>query len=164
MLLLGSVPIQEPSPGGFGGAGCYLQSSPNRVVAVGIVAPMPKKHVGKGTILTLRRTAVVAGGMGRNIGNRDEEGECHHSHDSETDGDVPASHASEGSLKGCKVLLLRTASVPFAGDSWVCPQRVAARLDSNRRRECQRAPIAWRSRRLPMRRRMISYPQSSGNW
>jgi hypothetical protein len=43
-------------------------------VAIGIVPPMPKKHVGKGTILTFRRTAVDAGDMGRNIGNGDEEG------------------------------------------------------------------------------------------
>jgi len=49
----------------------------------GIVSPMPKKHIGKGTILACRGTAEVAGDMGRNIGYRDEECECNHDHESQ---------------------------------------------------------------------------------
>jgi hypothetical protein len=36
---------------------------------------MPKDYIGNGPILTLRWTAVDAGIMGRNVGNRNKEGE-----------------------------------------------------------------------------------------
>jgi hypothetical protein len=58
----------------------------------GIVSPMPKKHIGKGTILTCRGTAEVAGDMGRNIGYRDKEGKCEPQHYSKDEGNIPAPH------------------------------------------------------------------------
>jgi hypothetical protein len=57
----------------------------------GIVSSMPKKHIGKGTILILRVTA-VAGEMERNKGYRDKEGKRYHCHDNETDRNVSSSH------------------------------------------------------------------------
>lgn len=74
-----------------------------------VIPPVTKKNVGEGTILNLRETAVVACCMGKNRGYWDEESECGHSHKYQCQSQIPASHASEGSLTGCKVLLTRTA-------------------------------------------------------
>ena len=55
------------------------------------------------TIRTTRKRIAIG------IDYRDEEGKCEPQPHGKDEGNVPASHASEGSLKGCKVLLVRTA-------------------------------------------------------
>jgi hypothetical protein len=80
-------------------------------MALEIVSPVPKKHTGKGTVLIMRETAIAAlGEIKRNIDYRGKEGEGNHNQDGDSyQRHRSASHASEGSLMGCKVLLVRTA-------------------------------------------------------
>jgi hypothetical protein len=83
----------------------------NRVVPFEIVSPMPNERTRKGSILVMRETAIAA--FGEISGDRDYGGKESKGNESQ-DGDShqrygSTSHASEGSLKECKVLFVRTA-------------------------------------------------------
>ena len=107
------------------GVGSCLRPSLNHVVAKrevsNRVAPMTEKHIGKGTILSFRRTAVIAWDVGRNIGYRNEEGKYQINSEHQSQDCIPASHASRGSLVGRIILLMRTALVALCGFESVNP-------------------------------------------
>ena len=74
---------------------------------------MVKKDVGQGAVLGFDWTK-DAGGWGRNADGRDEVKKQDYSKDKKSKG-TPSIHATEGSHKGCKVLLMRTGPVILVG-------------------------------------------------